>query len=150
MTNKEVCNYISKIENVNDFYAEQLVREGYGQNIGGYLAENTNRKPTQQEHFISYYQNKEKVTYQYLRCPQLLIFIAEAAGLSKERIKNACSHLKDYENNKKIKCENKNGNYIWRKCILRCIKSDIEISNIVKIIKESNTWDEVQEKVGKL
>lgn len=97
MNNSKVCEYIKNIDlyNNGEIYISELCgNEGYGQSCGGFL-ESNKENSTQQDHFVYYYGGIDKIeknpTYSYLRCPQLMVFIAEAAGVSKKigrRIQN--------------------------------------------------------------
>lgn len=160
MTNGEVCKFINKIPNNQKYLADRCVCEGYGQSCGGYLISSTNKKTktgtsSQKEHFLSYY-GAEKIlnkspSYHYLRCPQLLLFIAEVAGISKNRIKKAYEILKKYENDKGLRgTSEKNGNYIWRERVFKEFKKQLQIFELVKIIRKENNWQEVQIKAKKL
>lgn len=157
MNNRAVCEAIRKLGK-EEYIADTCVKAGYGQNCGGYLKvtskKETAARPSEKEHFLSYY-GREKIaeknpTYQYLRCPQLLLFIAEAAGVSKENLKKAYCILKAYEGEKGIKDTEKSGNYMWGKEAFGAFKLQLQISEVVKIIKNSNDWDEVVKEVKKL
>lgn len=157
MNNRAVCEAIRKLEK-EEYIADTCVSAGYGQNCGGYLEvtskKETASRPSEKEHFLSYYGREEiaekNPTYQYLRCPQLLLFIAEVAGVSKEKLEKAYCILKDYEDKNKVKEKEKSGNYIWREDEFRAFKLQLQISDVVKIIKVSKDWDEVVKEVKKL
>ena len=160
MNNREVCEVISKLEG-NGYIADTCVKEGYGQNCGGYLGAASKRgnvaaRPSEKEHFLSYYGREaiaeKNPTYQYLRCPQLLLFIAEAAGVSKEKLEKAYGILKTYEKNNHLKDTEKSGNYIWGKGTeeFRAFKLQLQMSDVVRIIKNAKKWDDVLEEVKKL
>ena len=158
MNNRTVCEAISKLKE-KQYIADKCVKEGYGQNCGGYLGSGSKKDSkvagqSEKEHFLSYYGREEiaekNPTYQYLRCPQLLLFIAEAAGVSEENLKKAYCLLKDYENKKGIKDKEKNGSYMWRGPELGEIKRQLQISNVVKIIRASRDWAGVVKEVKKL
>ncbi|MGB4661872.1 MAG: hypothetical protein WBI07_22045, partial [Mobilitalea sp.] len=101
MNNGKVCEYVRTIEphknNIGEEYISDLcVKQGYGQSYGGYLKTCKNddiklAEPSQKEHFLNYYGDKaEKLpTYYYLRCPQLLLFISEIAGVSSKSLDDA-------------------------------------------------------------
>ena len=103
----DVCKIVKELkEEKYKYIADECVREGYGQTCGGYLSLK-NTKPTfitQKEHFLSYYDNSDrkskKPTFHYLRCPQLLLFIAEFSGVP--QIEEAYDLLKEYEKNNRL------------------------------------------------
>ena len=158
MNNGTVCEYVRTIEphknNVGEEYISDLcVKQGYGQSCGGYL--NTCKKndlplaePSQKEHFLNYYGYKaEKLpTYNYLRCPQLLLFIAEIAGVVRNSLDDAYKTVRDYEDASNLRNKGKDANYMWGKQAFRDFKSQIHISDVVRIIRNAENWDEVREK----
>lgn len=162
MNNRKVCEYVSTLDcqknNMGEEYISDLcVQEGYGQSYGGYLEpyekkDLTSAKPSQKEHFLNYYsKNGEKLpTYSRIRCPQLLLFIAEIAGLSREKLLKSYEILKVYEDNNCLKNERKDGNYMLGKPAFADFKLQLRISDIVDIIKCSQEWDEVIDSVRKL
>lgn len=110
---------------------------------------------SQKEHFLFYYGGEDKLekkpTYNYLRCPQLLLFIAEATGVSREKLEGAYKILQEYEDTNRLKySKEKNGNYLWGKQILRDFKAQLCIHTVVNIIKNSKSWNEVKEKTREL
>lgn len=158
MNNREVCDCIRKVSK-KDYLGDLCVKEGYGQSCGGYLScYNKNKSefvlPSEREHFLNYYNNEKvidkKPTYHYLRCPQLILFIAEIAGVSNKRLYNAYELLKNYENQNRIRCTEKNGNYIWGKDVFRDFKMQLQFNKVNKIICDSKTWDEVIAEVKKI
>ena len=158
MNNRTVCEAISKLKE-KQYIADKCVKEGYGQNCGGYLGpvskkDNKVAGPSEKEHFLTYYGREEVAektpTYQYLRCPQLLLFVAEAAGVSEENLKKAYCILKAYEKDNRLEGTEKSGNYMWGKEEFRAFKLQLQICNVVKIIKAANNWDEVVKEVKKL
>ena len=108
MNNREVCEYIKTIDLLQNhkerYFSEICVEEGCGQTCGGYLT--SGKTLSQKDHFLQYYGREDMAekmpSYTYLRCPQLLLFIAEAAGVSREKIESAYNELKQYED--KIIC----------------------------------------------
>lgn len=154
MLNKEICQFIQSVndrfnEDRVEYVAERCVREGYGQTIGGYLDKN-GKHMTQKEHFLYYYgseKNKQKEPYYYfLRCPQLLLFVAEVMGVERVRIEKAYDILKSYEDKLKIRKKEKNGNYMYQyeqgKEIFRDFKSELLIADINRLVKLADTiWD---------
>lgn len=153
MKNRDVCDYVKTIDPQKDNYiADFCVKEGYGQSCGGYLKDCNKKYMSQKEHFLNYYGDKTEAlpTYDSLRCPQLLLFIAEIAGVSKESLEKAYEIVKNYEDDNKLKDTEKDGNYMWGKPAFRKFKSKIHISAIVKIIIEADNWDVVRERTMKL
>lgn len=151
MNNKEICDYVQTVDlhNIRKTYISELcVREGFGQSCGGYL-EPGKEYLSQKEHFLNYYGGRDKAekwpSYSYLRCPQLLLFIAELAGVSRKKLESAYEELKKYETENSLKdSKEKNGNYLWGKQIFRDFKEQLCIHAIAKIIKNSKNWDEVK------
>lgn len=153
MTNTEFCKYVEEMS-VKTTYADFLTEKRWGQTSGGYL-DKSSKIETQKEHFLSYYKNKgkneqknkEKITYQYLRCPQLIIFIAEIVGVPCKNIFSAtrvvCKYEKSYNGVK-------NGNYIWGHEEFRLFKNELKFCEVVKIIKENENIDEVKNEVKEL
>jgi len=162
MNNGKVCEYVRTIEphknSIGDEYISDLcVKQGYGQSCGGYLKACKKddiklAEPSQKEHFLNYYEDKtEKLpTYYYLRCPQLLLFIAEIAGVSRKSLKDGYEIVRDYENTNKLRYMEKNANYMWGKQAFRDFKSKIHISDVIIIIRNAENWDEVIERTMKL
>ncbi len=146
INNKEVCEYVNNIK-CKRFICN--LGKGYGQSCGGYY--NKDRKESEIEHFIFYYKNKEKKfpSYNRLRCPQLMLFIAEIAGVSKERLDEAKKKVIEYEDENHLKGKkDKNGNYIYRSDDnFKQLKEIICINEVNNIIRDANCWDEVREKV---
>ena len=145
MTNTEFCKYVEEMS-VKTTYADFLTEKRWGQTSGGYL-DKSSKIETQKEHFLSYYKNKENITYQYLRCPQLIIFIAEIVGVPCKNIFSAtrvvCKYEKSYNGVK-------NGNYIWGHEEFRLFKNELKFCEVVKIIKEYENIDEVKNEVKEL
>lgn len=110
--------------------------------------------PPQKEHFLNFYGKKDKEeklpSYYYLRCPQLLLFIAEIAGVSKERLEDAYGMVKAYEDGNNLRNKQKNGNYMWGRQEFRDFKTKLQITALVKIIRQAKRWDDVKEQVAKL
>lgn len=158
MNNRKVCEYISKMSE-REYLADLCVKQGYGQSCGGCLASYSKdnlilMRPSEKMHFLNYYGNKKNVernpTYYYLRCPQLLLFIAEIAGISKHRLDKAYNILKIYEDENMLRNTEKNGNYMWGKQEFRDFKSQLQINIVTKIIRVSRTWEEVKAEVANL
>ena len=153
MINAQVCDFLKSIPNEGKYIANMCVVEGYGQSSGGYLNASANKPlsyaPSQKEHFLNYYGSKRCLnkppSYHYLRCPQLLLFVAEVAGVSQNRLEKAYEILKKHENDKGLRgTSEKNGNYIWKESVFKEFKEELQISRLVKIIREVNNWEEVR------
>lgn len=165
MTNQEIYDFIK--ENVSDhinlegsgYIADDYVKEGYGQIKGGYfdVAYKRGKKiwkveaePSQKWHFlVSYYGVKkenskfnmhDKASLGRLMCPQLMMWIAELAGLDKNVLRKAMNKAIDYEkihktkNSRKIKYDVLNEMLYW--------------GEITQIIKSANNWEEVIKEVN--
>lgn len=162
MNNKEVCEYVRTLDpHINsikeEYISDLCVKEGYGQSCGGYLMSCKKDRTileeiSQKDHFLNYYSDKGNkfLTYHYLRCPQLLLFIAEIAGVLSEDLKNAYRIVKVYENANQLRNKDKNGNYMWGTESFRDFKSKIHINEVVKIIKDAENWDAVRDETKKL
>lgn len=154
MTKKEINEYLSANANESNYKADKLTREGYGQTIGAY--HNNAKKigmsnPTQKWHFtVSYFEYMGDVdsnpTYYSLKCPELLIWIAEVVGLSEKIIDRAIVLLKNYECDNGLVGKEKGTNCF--KPIIGELKKILHITEINKILCDSVSWSEVTEKVG--
>lgn len=77
-----------------------------------------------------------------------MLFIAEIAGVSKERLDEAKKKVIEYEDENRLKGKkDKNGNYIYRSDNFKQLKEIICINEVNNIIRDANCWDEVREKV---
>lgn len=83
-------------------------------------------------------------------CSQLLLFIAEIAGVPSKSLEADYKTLRDYEDENNLKDKEKNGDYIRGNDAFIEFKLKIHISDLVKIIKNAENWDEVREKAMKL
>ncbi|MBR5683384.1 MAG: hypothetical protein IKW96_08965 [Ruminococcus sp.] len=160
MNNKDICDYISKLpehKTDKDYYAEEFVKNGLGQTTGGYLG---NVEPdeipkigiTQKKHFQGYYGNipDKKPTYNYLRCPQLILFIAEAFGVPPSTLKATYDLIEKYEKDKNLIKTRKHGNYLWGEQVFRDFKSTLKIGEVNRIIRNNNNIEDIKEKVKEL
>lgn len=165
MTNQELYDYISEhidphLE-IGDYIADEYVKEGYGQVRGGYydVAYKNNvvilketAEPSQKWHLIdSYYALKQKngnfnmhtnANLSGIMCPQLMLWIAEIAGLNKELIKTAKDLAVTYENEQRTKDS--------RKIKRDVLKNALRWELITRIIKEADTWESVKCKVSEI
>ena len=162
MTNQEVYDYIkNNIKSDANYISDEYVKAGYGQIKGGYfdVAYRNNEKrckkdakPSQKWHLIvSYYDSKKannnfdmqkKASLSRIMCPQLMMWIAEIAGLNEKILRKAIEEAINYEKNNKTKDSRK-------------IKKDVLINalhwnEINRVIQTANTWDEVINQVSKI
>jgi len=94
MTLNEFCDFF-KDKKEHYQQSDNFVKKGYGQVSGGYIdcakckkieVDSTNAEPNQKWHLLESYYREEngrsdaKRCYGYLLCPELLLWIAEAAG----------------------------------------------------------------------
>ena len=157
MNNGDVCEYVNKLDEETEYMADIFVEEGYGQTCGGYLS-CINSKSSfiyQKQHFLDYYGRNDEIKnklprYQYLRCPQLLLFISEIVGVPKAKINDACEILKNYEDKEEIRNTKKSGNYIWGTQVFRDFKSILRINVVSKIIRENNNLADIKELIHNL
>ena len=153
----DVCKIVKELKDEGyEYIADECVRDGYGQTCGGYLSLK-NIEPTritQKDHFLNYYDNLNrqfnKPTFHHLRCPQLLLFIAEFSGMPK--VEEAYELLKQYEKKNGLYKTNKSGNYLWgrKDKFLSEFKEKLGIYSLVKIINKVNSWDKVKEEIEKI
>lgn len=152
MNNKDVCNYISQLpehKTDKDYYAERIVKNGLGQTTGGYIEAGIK---SQKDHFRYYYGNipDKKPTYNYLRCPQLILFIAEVFEVPDDALEKAYNLIKEYEKNEKSIKTLKNGNYFWGKQIFIDFKKALKIGEVNKIICNKDNIEKIKEEVKEL
>lgn len=156
MTNREVKEFLEKNANETVYIADKLTRDGYGQTKGGYhdVARQHNIvNPTQKWHFtVAYYENKKNVegspTYSSLYCPELLIWIAEVAGLNEDILIEARDFIIDFEETNHLKGTEKGANYLGSVGIK--FKELLHIYEINNIIKDAIDWNEVIAKVSQI
>ena len=74
-------------------------------------------------------------TYPWLKCPQLLMYIAEVAGLDSKRLDDAYEFLEKVEKERNLKGTEKSAKYLKSE-ELKDYKKLLCISTINKIIKE--------------
>ena len=159
MNNKKVCEYINTLDANKKYLAEEFVKSGLGQTTGGYLgnvrAEDIpNTETSQKQHFLNYYGNEnisdKKPTFSYLRCPQLILFIAEVFGVPDKALNAAYDIIQDYEQKGKIINTTKNGNYLWGKEVFREFKNALKIGEVNKIIRDNDNIGDIKKEVEKL
>lgn len=165
MNNQEVCTYFEN--NIKDhkncegkeYIADKLLKSGYGQTCGGYLEgvdklKREDAEPSQKTHFINYYGNDKRKynapSYVRLHCPQLILWIAEVAGVNIDKLQGAERIIIEFENCNDLKGnENKGGSYLGVE-VERKFKEMLSFSCVNKIIKDAHDWNEVLSEVKKL
>lgn len=139
----ELKKFVEYFRNKNPFYdiSKSFVCNGFGQKSGGYIAlarknrisiDMENAEPNQQWHLLTAYYNeltddqKRTKNYRYLKCPELLLWIAEAAGIDSALVDKAANEAREIINN------GTNG--------YSRIKAASKIKTII-------TWDMIEEKI---
>lgn len=146
MNNKQVCKNIKAWASGRKFIADSLVSEGYGQNYGGYIDDG--KVATQLEHFLSYYEKRpDKITYAYLRCPQLILFVAEVMGAPEKNVNEAAEVIRKFDEHYIGK---KSGNYMWGTQELRDVKNILHYCQICRIVMKAEDYANLQCEVKKL
>ena len=134
MNNKDFWNLIKeyKHRNLNDdeLVCDMMVKGGFGQTVGGYFEvaeypkykrkiDPSNAEPSQAFHFFEYYiddkknnRSEKKPSYSSLKCPQLIMYIAEMAGLNRRILLECLEFIKKIENNANLVDTEKKGNYL--------------------------------------
>jgi len=101
--------------------SDSFVKSGYQQKKGGYIdyakkAYSKEVEPSQKWHFIEAYASKkdrdDKFYYGRLKCPELLLWMAEAAGVDIEIIKQAEKKAMDVINKGEPRARNAAGKAI--------------------------------------
>lgn len=163
MTNQEfwVCikNYEHSNSNGDELICDIMVKNGLGQTVGGYYdearrpewniaIERGSANPSQNFHFLEYYiENRFKPnkrncppSYNQLYCPQLLMYIAEVAGLTRKQLLDAYVFLESYEKENGIVNSSKNAKYLPGD-VLEEYRRRLCIDQITSIIKEQKQGD---------
>lgn len=155
MTNGEVCevikkyNFTERASNIGKKYlGDKLSELGYGQNSGGYLigCEDKVMLVCQEKHFLNFYLKKSEdlPTYHRLHCPQLMLWVAEIAGLRNEYLMSAFNYIIAFEEREGIKNTSKGGSYLNDyNGVISEFRSILRISKINNIICNSQSWEEV-------
>ena len=148
MTNRDFCDYVRSLDD-EGYFADTHTCNEWGQNCGGYL-KSTNGPMKEKAHFLSYYDHseKEKITYAYLRCPQLIVFIAEIMGVPRELLESAVCIVMKYEEENKTNLQGgKNGNYIWGHKEFTEFKQKLHYSDVIRYIKASSNVEEAKKSI---
>lgn len=144
-----------------DYFADQYVKLKYGQVKGGYFAiakkadgvviSQEEAEPSQKWHMIdSYYKKKidngfdmqTPASLGRIMCPQLMLWIAEVAGLKSRILEQAMLGA--------IKYEDKNGPVKCSELKRAVLKEALHWGTITQIIKEASCWDDVVIKVSNI
>lgn len=174
MNNLEFWNAIKKFDEHKNPYGkelvcDQIVIEGLGQTKGGYFETaceprynkqviHEKAEPSQQFHFFSYYidakinRSEKKPSYDRLKCPQLIMYIVEMAGLDAKIVDKAFNFLKDFEEKRGLKETEKGATYLEKieGNPSEVFKFILHISDIQKIITESSSYEKIVEGVKRL
>lgn len=174
MNNLEFWNAIKKFDehkkpDGNELKCDKLVKKGFGQTKGGYFETacepgynkqviREKAEPSQQFHFFSYYidakinRSEKKPTYTSLKCPQLIMYIAEMAGLDAKIVDEAFNFLKDFEEKRGLKETEKGATYLEKieGNPSEVFKDILHISEIQTIITKSSSYEEIVGKVSLL
>lgn len=165
MTNQELYDYINEHIDphlkIGNYIADEYVKEGYGQVRGGYfdVAYKNNivilketAEPSQKWHLIdSYYALKQKdgnfnmhtkANLSRIMCPQLMLWIAEIAGLNKELIKTAKELAVTYEKEQGTKDSRR----IKRDVLKHALRWEL----ITQIIKDTDSWESITKQAGNI
>lgn len=164
MIHQQVYDYVIKnipdhLEN-DEYIADEYVKAGYGQIKGGYfdvaykndvLILKKEAEPSQKWHLIfSYYNGKIENNFNMqseanlyrIMCPQLMLWIAEIAGLNKDVLKSAKVAAINYEKNNNTK-----NSRVIKKMVL---KSALHWDKITTAIKYADKWEDVINEVSKI
>ena len=149
-----------------------MVKEGLGQTVGGYfevaeypkynkIIDTTRAEPSQAFHFFEFYiddgkcnRSDKKPSYNQLKCPQLIMYIAEMAGLDRKILLECLEYVREIEKNKNHFGSEKPGNYLEKIKVdnggnsLMEFKKKIHISEIQSIISAANSYDEIVQQVS--
>lgn len=121
-------------------------------------------EPNQKWHLlISYYDYKIEhgkfdmnsiASLERIYCPQLMIWIAEVAGLQRKILKKAMDRAIAFEESIKC-CKHNQCYYFDSKKFYQSLKKSVLIDalhwyDIMKILRQEKSWDDVLVKVGKL
>ena len=176
MNNEQFWNCIKQFEHQNaegkELLCDKMVKAGLGQTCGGYFDEDIRKKynvkidramaePSQLFHFKEYYVDenmvygeihhaaKDNPSYHKLWCPQLMLFIAEMAGLNKILLENAYRFVEEYETETGIiGKDNKTGGYLKEK--IKEYRIILHMKEITDIISEEEEYDIILTRVGRI
>ena len=163
MTNQDFWDCIKYYEHKNasgdELICDIMVKNGLGQTTGGYFdearrpewnikIERESANPSQEYHFREYYIENHKTnhikngvpSYYRLFCPQLLMYIAEVAGLPKKLLLDAYQYLRSYEERNHLIYSPKNARYLPAD-VLKEYKRLLCIRQITDSIKQQQPGD---------
>lgn len=157
MKNSQVIEYIQKNvdphvnQNGDEYIADRCVKEGFGQNCNGYLQKSKDvTEISQKEHFINFYsfRKEQSPSYAAIWCPQLMLFVAEIAGLSRDKLEDAYEYLKEFEQKASFCKQKKEATYMKGaefegKSVIKEFRRKLHIYEINTIIRQSQDWEEV-------
>lgn len=175
MNNKEFWNLIKKYKHRNrnndELVCDMMVKGGFGQTVGGYFEvaeypkykrkiDPSNAEPSQAFHFFEYYidnnRSEKKPSYNSLKCPQLIMYIAEMAGLNRQILLEGLEFIKKIENKTILVDTEKGGNYLEkiklndRDNCLKEYRTMIHIREIQNIISKETSYEEIVKRVSSI
>lgn len=175
MNNQEFWECIAAFKHKNaageELICDRLVKNGLGQTVGGYFDEAQRpewrieivpdrAEPSQNFHFYQYYvknrfdpkKGAKIPSYSRLYCPQLIMYISEAAGLNRDLVQTAYSYLEQYERENHLAGKAKDAKYLPSK-ELRRFKQLLRIGQITSAIKKAKPGrfeEDVLQYIGKI
>jgi hypothetical protein len=154
-----------------EFLADKLSFMGYGQNAEGYFKHGNVPNPSQKFHLAEAYfeykfsKMKDKECFKdcelgRIRCPQLMLWIAEIVQIPESVLKDAYNYIVKAEDElfhkKGIKKGLLGADKYWdtmrqnSNITLSEFKTKLKYTEICKIIKSSNNWEEIISNCQKL
>lgn len=177
MNNKDFWNSIKKYgghrnRSDDELVCDMMVKEGLGQTVGGYfeaaedpkykrIIDKSKAEPSQAFHFFEYYIDDEnnnrsdkKPSYNSLKCPQLIMYIAEMAGLDRQILLECLEFIKKIEENARLVDAKKEGNYLEKIKLNNCdnclkeYRTMIHIREIQNIISKETSYEKIVNRVS--
>lgn len=177
MNNKDFWDSIKEYDEHRNSYDDELVcdmmvKEGLGQTGGGYfevaeypkykrIIDRSKAEPSQAFHFFEYYIDDEKnnrsykkPSYNSLKCPQLIMYIAEMAGLNRQILLECLEFIKKIEENANLVGTKKKGNYLEKIKVNNCdnclkeYRLMIHIREIQDIISKETSYKKIVNRVS--
>ena len=177
MNNKDFWNSIKEYdEHTNrhddELVCDMMVKEGLAQTEGGYfevaeypkykrIIDRSKAEPSQAFHFFEYYIDDEKnnrldkkPSYNSLKCPQLIMYIAEMAGLNRQILLECLEFIKKIEENANLVGTKKKGNYLEKIKVNNCdnclkeYRLMIHIREIQDIISKEPSYKKIVNRVS--
>lgn len=163
---KHIPDSLSNFRDVDEceFLADKLSFMGYGQNAEGYFKHDNVPNPSQRFHLTEAYfeykfsKMKDKEYFKdcelgRIRCPQLMLWIAEITQIPESVLKDAYNYIVKAEDELFHKKEIKKGllgaDKYWEtmtqnsNITLIEFKTKFKYPEICKIIKSANNWEEI-------